>query len=775
MTLKLNILLVEDEPADRMMISKAVNDSGFDVDIKFSENVEDALTMTSIHSFDCILLDYYFSNTSNGFEFIKAFRTRGGDAPIIMVTSYNEPALVVESMKMGVADYIAKKDISPESMAKSFHYILRLREAEANRVLAEKALLESELRLKTIVDRSPVIVFTIDGNGYFKLFKGRGVSVLSIGPENIIGHNIKDIWHHLPITLTDYQTAIQGIRYNCQAEVNKHHFEINFIPVINHNQKITSMMGVAIDITDYKKNEEELLNTIEITEAAARIKEQFLANMSHEIRTPIHGIISLINFVNKTQVNSDQKKYLDLINRSADNLLSIVNDILDLSKIEAGKMNIEEIPFDFNETVNSCIETLSVKANEKNLSIHLHIDKSVPQCVTGDPVRLVQVLNNLVGNAVKFTDKGQINVDCSVTASNEECSVVQVIVKDSGIGIAASKLPYIFESFTQAGTDVARKYGGTGLGLTIAKKLIEQQDGSIHADSTVNEGTTFTFTIPYKISHTINNTMTVNKTPLQNMSHLHILIAEDNDINRFIIEKMIVDSGARLTFATSGEETVRAVSREEFDIILMDIEMPGMNGYQATEIIRNELKMKTIPIIAMTGHAMAGEKNKCIESGMTDYISKPFQSADLAMLITKWTNQNSEAAASSENENTEAQMQNTTYTNLGFLREISDGNETFFKEFIQLFLASAPQSIADMEKWYAESNWENLRQVSHKIKPSFNYIGLKELNQAAARIEECSKKQDNIDEIKPLIDKIKTICKAAFVELEMEIKAGLSA
>jgi PAS domain S-box-containing protein len=773
-TLKLNILLVEDEQADRMMISKAVNDSGFDADIKFSENVEDALTMTSIYSFDCILLDYYFSNTANGFDFIRTYRARGGDAPIIMITSYNEPALVVESMKMGVADYIAKKDISPESIAKSLNYILRLREAEAHRILAEKALLESELRLKTIVERSPVIVFTIDANGYFKLFKGKGVSVLSIKPENIIGHNITDIWQHLPITLNDYQSAIKGISFNCQTEVNDHHFEVNYIPVTNPQQKITSMMGVAIDITGFKRNEEQLLNTIEITEAAARIKEQFLANMSHEIRTPIHGIISLIQFLINTQVNDEQKNYLQLISKSADNLLSIVNDILDLSKIEAGKMNIEEIPFDIHETVHSCIATLSIKAREKKLKIYHHIDHSVSQWLCGDPVRLVQILNNLVGNAIKFTEKGEVNVTLTTTVSNEENSVIQIKVKDTGIGIPASKLPHIFDSFTQAGSDISRKYGGTGLGLTIARKLIEQQNGTIETESRINEGTTFTLSIPYKISQPANTKTMNNTTTIHDLHNMHILVAEDNDINRFIIEKMINSSGARMTFVTSGEETIRAVSAEDFDLVLMDIEMPGMNGYQAAEIIRNELKKTDLPIIAMTGHAMPNEKNKCMESGMDDYISKPFQSGDLSAIIAKWSKKHIAAPAVQEKEDTMS-MEKTCYTNLDFLREISDGNEAFFKEFIQLFLNSAPQSITDMQKHYDESNWELLRQVSHKIKPSFNYIGLKELNLAAAKIEECAKRQEGLSDVPALIDKIRTICASAFQELESEIKAGLSA
>jgi PAS domain S-box-containing protein len=771
---KLKLLLVEDDAGDRMMICKAIQDCGIETEIKFAENVEDALTMTSIQTFDCILLDFYFYNNANGFEFIKAFHGRGGDAPIIMITSFNEPALVVESMKLGVADYIAKKDITPECIAKSFLYIMRLRAAEANRILAEKSLFESELRLKTIVERSPVIVFTIDNNGYFKLFKGKGAKALNIASESIIGHNIKDIWKELPIRLSDYETALKEGNFQCQVEVNNHHFDINFISVKNHNQKSGSIMGVAIDITDFKKNEEELLNTIEITEAAANIKEQFLANMSHEIRTPIHGIISLVNFLLNTKVDKEQQKYLALTAKSADNLLSIVNDILDLSKIEAGKMNIEEIPFNIREIIGTCVDILSAKANEKNLKVEVLIEKEIPETIIGDPVRLMQVLNNLVGNAIKFTEKGEVKIICTTIESNSQSCMLQFKVKDTGIGIAAVKLPNVFESFTQASSDTSRKYGGTGLGLTIARKLIEQQSGNIVVESEIDKGTTFTFSLPYKISNIEITSPRTNPDKLINMNHLNILIAEDNDINRFIIEKMISPSGAKLSFTKNGEETVRAVTQEYFDLILMDIEMPGINGYQATEMIRKELKSTNIPIIAMTGHAMEGEKAKCIESGMNDYISKPFQASDLSSIILKWTSEIKNIQQTAVLENSASSMIPATHINLDFLKEISDGNEAFFKEFIQLFLTSAPKTIEEMQKWHSESNWENLRQISHKIKPSFNYIGLKELNQAAAKIEEYSRKQENLNEIPALIEKIRSTCNYVYQELENEIKAGLT-
>ena len=494
--IKIKLLLVEDVQADRIMITRAIQQAGFDAEMKFAENIDDALTLAFAHSFDCILLDYYYPTSGNGIDFIKTYQARNGIAPIVIVTSHNELALAVETMKSGASDYISKQDLSVEQIIKSFNYILRLKSAEESRQSAERALMESELRMKNIIERSPVIVFTIDGGGFFKLFKGQGAAHINVKPEEIIGHNIQDVSHKIPMRYDDYKIALAGKELVYRVEVNNIFFDVNYIPVHNAAGKIISMMGGAIDITDFKRNEEALQNTIELTESASKVKEQFLANISHELRTPIHGISCLTDFVLKTNLTADQRKYLDLVQRSADNLLVIVNDILDLSKIQADRMTFEEISFDFADTIQTSIASFSPIVAEKNIALDLTIHENVPSTVNGDPVRLTQIINNLVGNAIKFTEQGSVHLFIQCKQENDEYAMLEFEVKDTGIGMPTHVLPTIFESFQQAGSDINRKYGGTGLGLTISKKLIEQQNGNITVQSKINEGTTFTFNIP---------------------------------------------------------------------------------------------------------------------------------------------------------------------------------------------------------------------------------------------------------------------------------------
>ncbi len=769
---KIKVLLVEDVQADRIMIAKAIINAGYNSDLKFAENIDDALTLAFAHNFDCILLDYFYSTSGNGLDFIKTYQARGGQAPIVIITSHNDLNLAVETMKSGASDYISKQDLTGDSIVKSFNYLLRLKAAEESRLAAERALMESEMRMKSIIDRSPVIVFTIDSGGYFRLFKGRGVASINIKQQQIIGRNIQDIGHLIPVRYSDYREALLGKELMHRVEVNNHFFDVNYIPVCDHLGKITSMMGVAIDITDFKRNEVELKNTIEVTETESKIKQQFLANMRHEKRTPIHGILCQSDFILKTTLNTDQRKYLNLIKQSADNLLVIVNDVLDLSKIQADKMSFEEIPFNLLESLQSTIATLLPKAQEKGIDLKLEIGKNVFTELTGDPVRLSQIINNLVGNAIKFTEKGKVLVNVNNKEENENYSLLEFKVIDTGIGIPSQFLPEIFESFTQAGNDVSRKYGGTGLGLAIAKQLVEQQNGTITVQSKINEGTVFTFNIPYKVNRA---TKKINEIRIPRMMNetttkkLNILVAEDNDINRFIIKKMIDDWGYNHEFATTGVEVIEKLSKSHFDLILMDVEMPEMNGYQATELIRKEMPAtkNLIPIIAMTGHAMNGEKEKCLKAGMNDYISKPFQGDELRKKIIDCAELNSKKEMPKLNPSFQNEKR---YTNLNFLLEISDGNDTFFKEFITLFLNSAPVAINDLETSLMKKDWEMMRQVAHKIKPSFNYVGLTELNKIAARIEDLAKKQSNLDELPSLINTIKNTCEIAYQELKQEIK-----
>jgi PAS domain S-box-containing protein len=780
----IKVQIIEDYQQDISILENAIKQSGLEIDITVSRTIEEAIEVTSKNNFDCIFLDYYFPK-QNGSDFLRYYSSKNKSGNIIMVTSQEDVHMAVECMKLGASDFLTKNQITPASIGKSLRYVLKIKEAREDAERAEAALLESEFKLKNIIAKSPIILFNIDKTGKITLFRGKAAFNLSIKPEAVIDRNLSEFTNELPIRREDFNKACTTNETNYKTAVNGHHFDVNYIPIRNEDKQINGMMGVAIDITSFIKNEEELMNTIEVKEGSAKIKEQFLANMSHEIRTPIHGIISLTQFVLNTSISEEQKKYLDLIRKSADTLLVIVNDILDLSKIDSGKLVFEETPFSIKDTLQTAVASFIPKTTEKNIELKTEVSKNLPDTLAGDPVRLTQIINNLLGNAVKFTDKGSVRIVVNTLEQNSTHIVLEFRISDTGIGIPAHKIDSIFESFTQAGDDITRKYGGTGLGLTITKQLIERQNGSIHVESIANEGTTFIFHIPYKICIENNQEIVKEKKNIIHLpSELKVLIAEDHDINRFIIEKMFKEWGLTPTFAITGVEAVKAAKEQIFDVILMDIEMPDMNGYRATEIIRAELPYpnNTVPIIAMTGHAMAGEKEKCIGIGMNDYLSKPFKPEDLKQRIADLTGksvinntpdeqaQSAMTAAKETAPIAETSVGSRPLINLDFLKEISENNDQFFIEFIQMFLQNTPASISEIENAISNQNWEAIRQAAHKMKPSFNYVGLKELSGISAKIEDLAKRNEDMEMIKTNIEQIKKVCEIAYTELEHEIK-----
>jgi signal transduction histidine kinase/ligand-binding sensor domain-containing protein/CheY-like chemotaxis protein len=404
-------------------------------------------------------------------------------------------------------------------------------------------------------------------------------------------------------------------------------------------------MIIMIFIRQRMKNI-EIKKQTEIVDHASKMKEEFLANMSHEIRTPLNAIVGLSRLMMKKETFPGQLKYLNAIEQSGENLLVIVNDILDFSKIDAGKLKIENIPFNLETLLNTLDELLAHKAAEKNLSLNFEKDPSVPAYLIGDPTRLMQIVTNLVGNAIKFTNDGSVKIICKQAAAETESNgkvaetfTLLTEVKDTGIGIAFDKIEKIFESFTQASADTTRKYGGTGLGLAITKKLIEMQNGKISVTSELGKGTVFSFYIPYLIateqilqkdkSIVLKNDRTATK--------ISILLAEDNIFNQLVAIDTLREELSEVTVdvAENGKQAIDKISEKEYDVILMDVQMPEMDGLEATRIIRKHpnLKIRNSRIIAMTAGALKSEIDKCFAAGMDDYITKPFIPEELVQKI----------------------------------------------------------------------------------------------------------------------------------------------
>ncbi|MBI4947279.1 MAG: PAS domain S-box protein [Bacteroidetes bacterium] len=367
-------------------------------------------------------------------------------------------------------------------------------------------------------------------------------------------------------------------------------------------------------------------------EDSTKLKDVFLANMSHEIRTPMNAIIGFSDMLSRKNLGQKEREYVTMIKSAGENLLTIINDILDISKIEAGMMTFEKNNFSVKEILKSLNIMLMEKAKAKNLELLFRCEEDVPDVLLGDSVRLTQIIINLVGNAIKFTKRGKVEVNVRVLKNDldrdhDENILLGFSIKDTGIGIPQDKLEHIFERFQQADSNVARKYGGTGLGLSIAKQLIELQGGTISVKSEFKVGSTFSFYIPYKKSMEVLSApeVIVKKYNMNDIRKLNILLAEDNPLNVKLISSLFSENSLKLQIVENGSECVGKLKENNFDIILMDMEMPVMSGYEAANVIRNEMK-DNIPIIAMTAHAMAGEREKCLSLGMNDYISKPINS-----------------------------------------------------------------------------------------------------------------------------------------------------
>ena len=794
----IHVLVVEDDELDRMIIKRALKSSGINVEVTFAEDHESGKAATIVKNYDCIFLDYNLPG-GTGLELLKTIREQGNTSPIIIVTSPGDEKVAVEAMKSGASDYIPKSLLSPEGLAQSLRYVIRFKEAEREKDRIEQALRESERRLHTVVSNSPIILFALDKKGIFTLFEGKGIEGLKADRTRIIGKSIHSFATMFPQVVEIYERNMQGEEVTTILEMAGRYYQVYYTPIKDKNNNITGVIGVSSDITDHKRAEEHLKKAKQLAEETSMIKEQFLANMSHEIRTPMNGIIGLTHILLNTELNEEQTGYMKSIKISSDNLLVIINDILDFSKIEAGRLNFEKIPFSINDISLNSFALFKAKADEKKLSLISEIDPNIPALLCGDPTRLSQILNNLIGNAIKFTEHGEVKVRILLRSKRKQDVTLDIEIKDTGIGIAKDSLDTIFDSFTQASSDTTRKFGGTGLGLTIVKSLIELQGGTIGVKSKTGEGTTFFFHLSFEIATQETIVLKVIETETRDsLSHLKILVAEDNAINQMIVKKILKDWGVNAECANNGRIAIEKLQVTHFDLILMDIQMPEMDGYTATQKIRNELKepFRSIPIMAMTAHAVPTEKQKCFDLGMNEYISKPFNPQDLKkkiialalqskrvqpeqkLLQVENTDSKNETEEKKSFQKKELTIENSASIskvernptegkiNLCYLKEIADGNDSFIIEMIEMFLEKTPEALEKMTSSMLQQNWEEVRLIAHRIKPSFVYMGLSETQKVLAEIEMCNESINEREKIPGLIESVQIASQSAFKELE---------
>lgn len=410
---------------------------------------------------------------------------------------------------------------------------------------------------------------------------------------------------------------------------------LNVNEIANPEGNPVAYRATIFDITDRKKYEKELLHAKKIAESAARAKAEFLATISHEIRTPLNAILGIANLIHKTPLNDQQKEYARILKLSSDNLLGLVNDILDFSKIEAGKVKLEEKIFAIKDVVDTLIHTLEVKAKEKKIELKAELDEALPDYLIGDPLKLNQILTNLIGNAIKFTSIGFVKLDMHVLNKDKKNVLLQFKVTDTGVGIPKDKLETIFEEFSQASYDVNLKYGGTGLGLTISQKLLQLYGSKMEVQSEEGRGAEFSFAIKFSISKEKPTEKSVHSNNLDRhiFDSVKILVVEDNPVNIYIISEYLKEWNLTFESVETGVQAIQSVQQNEYDLILMDLQMPEMNGYQTSEAIRRLSLPKQPAIIALSASARGDISDKLRLSGINDYVSKPFNPADLYKAI----------------------------------------------------------------------------------------------------------------------------------------------
>jgi PAS domain S-box-containing protein len=539
------------------------------------------------------------------------------------------------------------------------------------------------------------------------------------------------------------------------------------IEFIELNGKLSAISAFQ-DITERKKIELQLMEAKREAEQATVSKSSFLANMSHEIRTPLNAMLGFADLLSSTEMNEQQKDYLDAIDTSGRNLLTIINDILDFSKIEAGMLSIENVPFGPHELLQSVYTMFFTRAQSKGLKLFISIDPKLPALLRGDPTRLNQVLINLIGNAIKFTAEGSISIDCEKIERSGEQVKLKISVKDTGIGIPAGKIATIFDRFTQAENDTTRNYGGTGLGLSIAKKLIELQGGELHVNSKPGVGSEFYFIIGYTIADEKEYaSMQEQQQKVQRtFKGRRVLIVEDNPLNQKLALTVLQNEGFEAEVAENGQVAVDLLKERSYDIILMDLQMPMLDGYQATRKIRRELKNNT-PIVAMTANAMAGEQERCIEMGMDDYITKPFKSESLMGILSRFLGGKTEAVKESRQTKTVS----ARVTSLEYLKEFSGGKDAFVKEMLEVFLDQNPKDIATLEKAIAEDNYTGMKAVAHSLQTSLGFIGFsKTLISRLKEAEALATAKKDIGTIKANLRLIINSCEKARQELKQDLE-----
>ena len=586
-----------------------------------------------------------------------------------------------------------------------------------------------------------------------------------------------------PLTLRHKNGKLTDVLFNGSVYKNGKGTVLGVVIVA---RDVTEQKRIATELTASKIHAEETTRIANkakrkaesatlIAENAVKAKQQFLSNMSHEIRTPMNAIIGFTKVVLKTELTDKQKEYHNAIRTSGDALIVLINDILDLAKVDAGKMTFEKSPFKLSTSLSTMLHLFEPKIDEKNLRLIKLIDKNIPDILVGDHVRLHQIILNLISNAVKFTSEGGITLKAQMLSEDLEKVSIEFAISDTGIGIPEDQLDNIFENFQQATSGTSRLYGGTGLGLAIVKQLVEAQNGSIKVESKLNKGSTFRFVLDFDKTD-LESVEVVESVEIDEaIKGSKILVVEDITLNQLLMKTLLEDFKFKCDIASNGKDAIEKLQNNAYDLILMDLQMPVMNGFEATDFIRNQMNSQ-IPIIALTADVTTMDKSNCESVGLNDYITKPVDENLLYhKILCCLKRAPCEPAEITESE--KEKHADASCISLKYLERISKSNKDLMAEMISLYLAEADELVKAMKKSTIESDSKSLHLTAHKLVPLFATMGIDvKYENMAKQIMDYTRTNKNTEKIPELVLKLEYIflraCEELTVELDLMKKAN---
>ncbi len=738
----IKILHLEDVETDALLVEDVLRRSPIAYEKIVVDNRTDFIKALKRFVPDIVLSDHSLPGF-NSLDAIKILKEGAYNIPFILVTATVSEEFAVDIMRDGATDYVLKDRMQrlpsaivnalekAELEKEQLQFLKELITNEAFLTEAEKIAsigsMEVELRsqeTKWSAGLTRILGYTSDTKPSMEKF------IECVHPDDR-----EMVRNEIDFAISSRQSVMLNFRTQAINDTIKY---IRAKLLIHSDRKGNAayLKGFAQDVTGMAISEKSLVSVTQEKQNAehlAKTKEMFLANMSHEIRTPMNAIIGMSNQLSKTSLDDKQLLYLNTIHSAAGNLLSIINDILDLAKIEAGKIQMESIGFSFKELIGQTLGVMAFSAEEKGLALTVsNFDENISPVFVGDPHRISQVLTNLVSNAIKFTDKGKVELSINVLEENANTQTLQVQVKDTGIGIDEGFIEHLFDKFSQENESTTRTRGGTGLGMSICKELVELMGGKIYAKSKKGAGTTISFIIALNKGTTaevpVKSTTTFEEGFL---SGKKILVVDDNDMNRLLAEVILQNYGAEIINAENGEQAIKMIE-EKPDLVLMDIQMPVLNGFDAARKLR-EMGV-SVPMIALTANAIQGEREKCMASGMDDYISKPFVEEQFLASID-----NCLRGAALKITQIETATDKGPLYDLTKLKAMSRGNAAFVQKMMRIFCEQAPQMVDEMIAACEEDDFDRVAAVAHKIKPSIDNLDIHDLIQRIRDVEKAAK------------------------------------